>query len=255
MNTYFPPAAATTVNPGSTSLTSGASSGAPAGIAVGDLVLIIQMQDANINSTNTSSYGDGLAGDPASGSTNLGSSGLFEFVTAVSAIPATGGTLQFAGSGSGGGSLNGYSSIAATTTQAQQTFQVIRVPQYTSATLGPGLVPLTWNGTVGGVLVLDVSSQLTLGGTVALDALGFRGGAGRQLAGGAGAVTDYVTAATNAANGSKGEGIAGTPRYLAPLTITTGSVPIDTTGGTPTDTLPGGSYARGAPGNAGRGRH
>jgi len=253
VNTYFPPAAASTLNPGSTSVTLGASSGAPAGIAVGDLVLIIQMQDASINSTNTSSYGDGLAGDPASGSTNLGSSGLFEFVTAVSAIPATGGTLQFAGSGSSGGLLNGYSSIAATTTQAQQTFQVIRVPQYTSATLSSGLVPLTWNGTVGGVLVLDVSSQLTLGGTVALDALGFRGGAGRQLAGGAGAVTDYVTAATNAANGSKGEGIAGTPRYLAPLTITTGSVPIDTTGGTPTDTLPGGSSARGAPGNAGGG--
>ena len=253
VNTYFPPAAAGTVNSGSTSVTLGASSGAPSGIAVGDLVLIIQMQDSVINSTNTGSYGDGLAGDPASGSTSLGSSGLFEFVTATSAIPAAGGTLQFAGSGSGGGLLNSYSSIAATLTQPQQTFQVIRVPQYTSATLSSGLVPLGWSGKVGGVLVLDVSSQLTLGGTVALDAFGFRGGAGRKLAGGTGAVTDYVTAATNAANGSKGEGIAGTPRYLAPLTITTASVPIDTTGGTPADTLPAGSYARGAPGNAGGG--
>jgi uncharacterized repeat protein (TIGR01451 family) len=253
VNTYFPPAAAGTVNSGSTSVTLGASSGAATGIAAGDLVLIIEMQDATINSTNTGSYGDGLAGDPASGSTSPGSSGLFEFVTATSAIPATGGTLQLSGSGSGGGLLNSYSSIAATTTQAQQTFQVIRVPQYTSATLSSGLVPLAWNGRVGGVLVLDVSSQLTLGGTVALDALGFRGGAGRLLRGGAGGVTNYITAATNAANASKGEGIAGTPRYLAPLTITTASVPIDTTGGTPTDTLPGGSYARGAPGNAGGG--
>ena len=253
VNTYFPPAAAGTVNSGSTSVTLGASSGAASGIAIGDLVLIIQMQDSVINSNNTGSYGDGLNGDPASGSTSLGSSGLFEFVTATSAIPAAGGTLQFAGSGSGRGLLNSYASITATLTQPQQTFQVIRVPQYTSATLSSGLVPLAWSGKVGGVLVLDVSSQLTLGGTVALDALGFRGGAGRKLGGGTGGVTDYVTAATNAANGSKGEGIAGTPRYLAPLTITTASVPIDTTGGTPADTLPTGSYARGAPGNAGGG--
>jgi uncharacterized repeat protein (TIGR01451 family) len=254
VNTYFPPAAAGTLNSGSKSVTLGASAGAPVGIAAGDLLLIIEMQDASINSTNTSSYGDGLAGDPASGSTSLGGSGLFEFVTAATAIPATGGTLQFSGSGSGGGLLNSYSSIAATITQAQQTFQVIRVPQYTSATLSSGLVPLTWNGAVGGVLVLDVSSQLTLGGTVAADALGFRGGGGRILGGtGTGADTDYVTSATNLANASKGEGIAGTPRYLAPLAITIASTAVDTTLGTPADTLPGGSYARGAPGNAGGG--
>ena len=33
----------------------------------GDLLLVIQMQDAEINSTNTGAYGDGVAGDPASG--------------------------------------------------------------------------------------------------------------------------------------------------------------------------------------------
>ena len=190
----------------------------------------------------------------------LGSSGLFEFVTATNAVGTAGGTLQFTGTGSSGGLLNSYSYVVATLAQPQQTYQVIRVPQYTSATLSSGLVPLVWNGSVGGVLVLDVSSQLTLGGTVALDALGFRGGGGQQLAGAAGAVTDYVTAApasnttTAGTNGSKGEGIAGTPRYVAPAAITPTSVaPIDTTGGTPADSLPGGSYARGAPGNAGGG--
>src|SRR5204863_3741736 len=69
--------------------------------------------------------------------------------------------------------------------------------------------------------------------------------AGRQLAGGAGANTDYRTLATNAANGSKGEGIAGTPRYLFQGTGT----PLDTT----VEGYPNGSYARGAPGNAGGG--
>ena len=150
---------------------------------MGDLLLIIQMQAAAINDTNTSSYGDGFPGDPASGSTNLNSSGYFEFVTATSAVPVTGGTLAFTGSGANGGLLNSYVLNAYSTTQGQQTYQVIRVPQYTSATLSSGLVPLAWNGSVGGVLAIDVSSQLTLGGTVAADALGFRGGGGITLRG------------------------------------------------------------------------
>ena len=253
VNAYYPPANTGTLASASTSVALGAVSGASKAIAAGDLLLIIQMQGATINSNNTSSYGDGLPGDPATGSASFGSSGLFEFITATNAVPTTGGTLNFTGSGPTGGLLNSYSRVTATTTQAQQTYQVIRVPQYSSAVLSSGLVPLTWNGTLGGVLAIDVSSQLTLGGTVSADGLGFRGGAGRQLGGGTGTVTDYVTSATINTNGSKGEGIAGSPRYIAPFTIITTSTPTDTTGGTPSDTLPGGSYARGAPGNAGGG--
>ncbi|MGB2626054.1 MAG: C25 family cysteine peptidase [Candidatus Acidiferrum sp.] len=256
VNAYYPPSTAGTLASGSTSVTLGAAAaaGAQKAIAAGDLLLVIQMQGASINSSNTGSYGDGLPGDPGSGATSFGSSGLFEFVTATNAVPVTGGTLDFIGTGQNKGLLNNYSYVVATTTQPQQTYQVIRVPQYTSAALSSGLVPMQWNGSVGGVLAIDVSSQLTLGGTVALDALGFRGGGGRILAGnGTGAITDYVTTATNLANGSKGEGIAGTPRYVAPATITPTTTATDTTGGTPSDTLPKGSYARGAPGNAGGG--
>jgi uncharacterized repeat protein (TIGR01451 family) len=259
VNAYYPPAAAESVAAGATSVAIGPANagGAQTNIAIGDLLLIIQMQAATINSTNTSSYGDGNPGDPATGSTSLGGSGNFEFITATNAVTIAGGSLQFTGSGPTGGLLNSYVSSAATLTQPQQTFQVIRVPQYSSATLGATLAPLGWTGTVGGVLAIDVSSQLTLSGTVSADALGFRGGAGRKLGGvGNGSTfvdTDYVTSATTNLNGSKGEGIAGSPRYIAPLTITTASVPIDTTAGAPADTLPGGSYARGAPGNAGGG--
>jgi uncharacterized repeat protein (TIGR01451 family) len=260
VNAYYPPTAGEAVAAGATSVIIGPANagGAQTPIAIGDLLLIIQMQAATINSTNSSSYGDGKPGDPATGSTSLGGSGDFEFVTATNAIPVTGGTLQFIGSGPTGGLLNSYVSTAVTLAQPQQTFQVIRVPQYSSATFSSTLAPLGWTGTVGGVLAIDVSSQLTLNGTVSANTLGFRGGAGRKL-GGAGAVspyrdTDYVTSpATVNLNGSKGEGIAGSPRYIAPLTITTASVPTDTTGGAPADTLPGGSYARGAPGNAGGG--
>ncbi len=251
VNAYYAPSAS--VAAGATKVTIGkaAAGGAQTNIAIGDLILIIQMQDALINDANSSLYGDGSAGDPATGSTNLQSSGQFEYVTAASAITATaGGTLTFVGTGNGGGLLNSYSEAAYVAgTSGQQTFQVIRVPQYTSATLSSGLVPLAWNGSVGGVLAIDVAAQLTLGGTVAADALGFRGGGGRILGGGTGTYTDYVTLSTNATNGSKGEGIAGTPRYIAPLTFTTTSTPTNTG----SEGYPAGSYARGAPGNAGGG--
>jgi uncharacterized repeat protein (TIGR01451 family) len=210
------------------------------------------MQGAQINSTNTSSYGDGVAGDPASGSTSLGNSGQFEFVTATAAVPVTGGALTFTGTGAGGGLLNSYTSAAATATQGIQTYQVIGVPQYTTATFSSTLAALPWSGAVGGVLAVDVASQLTLGGTVSLDGQGFRGGGGRILAGAAGTLsTDVVTLSTQATNGSKGEGIAGTPHYIAPAlsTITPATTAVST-GQAVLEGLPSGSYARGAPGNA-----
>ena len=142
VNAYYPPSTTGTLASGSTSVALGAvaSGGAQTAIGVGDLLLIIQMQDATINDTNTSSYGHGVPGDPGSGSTSLGSSGFFEFVTATSAVPVTGGTLTFTGTGPTGGLLNSYSYAIATATQGQQTYQVIRVPQYTSATLSSALL-------------------------------------------------------------------------------------------------------------------
>ena len=257
VNAYYPPAAGT-VAAGATSITLGAAAAAPAAqtpIAVGDLLLVIQTQGAQINSTNTSSYGDGVPGDPASGSTSLGNSGQFEFVTATAAVPVAGGALTFTGTGSGGGLLNSYTSAAATATQGIQTYQVIRVPQYTTATFSSTLAALPWNGAVGGVLAVDVASQLTLGGTVSLDGTGFRGGGGRILAGAAGTLaTDVITLSTQATNGGKGEGIAGTPHYIAPAlsTITPATTAVST-GQAVLEGLPNGSYARGAPGNAGGG--
>ncbi len=271
VNAYYPPANTGTVAAGATSIVLGAvaANGAHTAIASGDLLLVIQMQGAQINSTNTSSYGSGLPGDP-SGSTSLGNSGVFEFVTATSAVPVGGGTLNFAGTGIGGGLLNSYTSAAASSTsvppQGIQTFQVIRVPQYTSATLSSGLTALAWNGATGGVLALDVASQLTLGGTVATDGLGFRGGAGIDVTGSTtGANTDTMTlspatlpalppGANSGADGSKGEGIAGTPHWIAPpLSTIVHTTTATSTGQTYAEGLPLGSYARGAPGNAGGG--
>src|SRR5208282_897275 len=186
INTYYPPAGPEVAAAGSTSVSLGTASGSatPPAIAAGDLLLIIQMQDAAINSTNTGAYGDGSAGDPGSGSTALNSSGLYEFVTATNAVPLTGpNTLNFVGTGANGGLLNTYTAAATTATMGQRTFQVIRVPQYQSATLG-ALTPPAWNGTVGGILALDVAGQLSLNSaTVSMTAMGFRGGAGIELTG------------------------------------------------------------------------
>ncbi len=253
VNAYYPPASAGTLAAGATSVALGpaAAGGAQTAIAAGDLLLFIQPQDAAINSTNTGAYGDGSPGDPASGWISLNNSGNFEFVTATSAIPVTGGTVNFQATGAGGGLLNTYTSAAYIAgTQGQRTYQVIRVPQYTSALLSSGLTAMIWNGATGGVLSIDVASQLTLGGTVAVDALGFRGGAGRILGGGAGAPFDYVTLATVTTDASKGEGIAGTPRYVVNGTIAS---PAQTATDTTVEGLPNGSYSRGAPGNAGGG--
>lgn len=240
VNTYFPGTG--TANSGTTSISVGASNifGAATPIAAGDLLLVIQTQDASINSNNSSSYGDGAGGATANGVTNLNSTGRFEFVVANNAVSTGGGTITIRGAGL----TYSYVRAAATSSKGQSTFQVIRIPQYSSATLSSTLTAAPWDGTSGGILVLDVAGNLTAAGTVSVDGLGFRGGGAQQWNGGAGSQTDYRTSASITTNGSKGEGIAGTPRY-----VYDGSTVNDTL----TDGYPNGSMGRGAPGNAGGG--
>jgi uncharacterized repeat protein (TIGR01451 family) len=261
VNTYYPGTAS--VAAGATSIPIGTAAGAGSAIAAGNLLLVIQMQDASINVSNNVAYGNG---DTGQGFTALNSAGDYEFVTATSASSG-GGSVSIAGSGTGGGLVFPYHASAATATAGQSTYQVIVVPQYTSATLSSGLTASAWNGTTGGVLALDISGTLTLNSaTVAVDGLGFRGAAGLQMSGGGGAKTDFVqpspatyTPTTTGSNsngqagwdGSKGEGIAGTPMWVESnstflQTTTTVGYPSGIAG---TD----GSMARGAPGNAGGG--
>ena len=214
-------------------------------IAIGDLVLIIQMQGGELNSTNTDSYGDGVAGGLATGSlTSNFSAGLYEYAVAASSLATTGGTLTLTAP-----LRNAYSTAAASTAGGQRRFQVIRVPQYIDLTLGATISPLPWNGSVGGILVVDVAGQMSFGTTTkyTIDATGtgFRGGAGRALAGATGLTgTDFRSLATQTANAMKGEGTVGTPRY-----VNNRSASEDTG----VEGYPSGSAGRGAPGNAGGG--
>src|ERR1041385_4463020 len=128
VNTYYPGSA--TANAGATSISIGSSTGAATAIAIGDLLLVIQMQDASINSNNTDSYGDGVSGGNASGYTSLANAGKYEFVVATS---AAGASVSIRGAGTGNGLANTYTNAAATSSRGARRFQVVRVPQYSSA--------------------------------------------------------------------------------------------------------------------------
>jgi len=76
---------------------------------------------------------------------------------------------------------------------------------------------------------------------------GFRGGGGKNFGtGGTGTYTDYTALSTANACASKGEGIAGTPRYLNNNGVLNDN-------GTALEGYPNGSFDRGSPGNAGGG--
>ncbi len=252
-NAYYPGTTQTLTAGTSTQIALGAANatGAQTAIANGDLLVIIQMQDATINVTNTSSYGDGTAGG-GSGYSASNNTGRYEFIKATIAVPVTGGTLTFVGTGASSRLNNSYTNESyalPTNLQGQRRYQVVRVPQYTTATLSSTLSAAPWNGTTGGILAIDVAGVLAFGNSTAVSVtgLGFRPGAGRQLAGGNnGANTDYRNLASRNFHGSKGEGIAGTPRFMY---IASSSTVLDNTD----EGYTSGSTAMGAPGNAGGG--
>jgi hypothetical protein len=212
-------------------------------IAVGDIVLIIQMQGAQINvpaSSTSSLYGGNSSGSGSGFITTNLLVGNMEFAVATNAVPVGGGTLNIAS-----GLTYAYAHAAYGTT-GQYTYQVIRVAPHFNIQLTAAINAPQWNGSVGGVTVISAVNQLDFNGkTISAVGAGFRGGGGRTLTGQSGLnSTDFYTLSTLGANGSKGEGIAGTPRYLNVNNV------LVNTG---VEGYPSGSYARGAPGNAGGG--
>ena len=270
VNTYYPGTASVAAGVLNTCIPVGASRGSATLIATGDMLLVIQMQDADVDSTNTGNYGG--ANGTGAGATAV-NAGKYEFVRAVNAVGTGGcaaGQVPITGSGTNSGLLNSYANSNATATKGQARFQVVRVPQYTSATLnGVTAAPWVTNTTApiglgtGGVLAIDVAGTLTVNSGVAatVDGQGFRGAAGRQLTGGGPATnTDYRNPSTVTTHGGKGEGAAGTPRWIFDpngshvCSAAIGAAPdffIDTQ--QPNDGYPNGSMARGAPANAGGG--
>jgi fimbrial isopeptide formation D2 family protein len=218
-------------------------------IAAGDLLFIIQMQDATISNTDDDTYGDGVAGGFGQGSNNLRNVGRYEFgvVASVAGNAITlRDNLQYE-----------YNTSGATSTQTRRSFQVIRVNQNSNLTLPGDRSVIPWDGSTGGVIVFDVAGTLNFNGAkINADAAGFRGG-GSQV--GANSTGDQpvnyrdLTNNTNNYGGMKGEGIAGTPRLVRGTAATAFN-------GVASGLLAGdegypGTFdrSRGAPGNAGGG--
>jgi uncharacterized repeat protein (TIGR01451 family) len=269
VNAYYP-GTGSNVSVGSTSIPVGTIN--PAGnltpIAKGDLLIIIQMQDADINSTDTDAYGDGVSGggntgtpntapNPlgASGWTNLNNAGRYEY--AVATGPISGGEIPISQ-----GTTYSYRSAAATTVNGNRSYQVVRVPQYTTAEVSGTLTTAAqWNGSSGGIVAIDVKGTLTFnpGSAVDVNGLGFRGGGSNPNGynGNSSQREVYRSVSLGSLVGRdapKGEGIAGTPRIIS--TVPFGSFNIRTA--TVTNDLgvsgyPNGDEGRGAPGNAGGG--
>ena len=257
INTYFPPKPGISLPAGSKSIVLGPVpsqtytylSYGITPVRAGDMLLIIQMQDANIQYTNDAFYGannekagnDGLGG---TGYTSLDNTGKYEYVIATNTVPITGGILTFRGAGAGKGTVNAYTNANATPDRGKRTFQVIRVPQYSNLTLSQNIYSAPFNGEIGGVIAYNVSGTINLNGfQIDASAGGFRGGLRPKVTSKSNLVGNYVTSAESSGS-SKGEGIAGTPMYVVNF-INQIINPIEG--------LPLGSYGKGAPGNAGGG--
>lgn len=260
-NTYYAPtfnlaANATSIPIGTNTTPDTAGGGSSTPIATGDLLLIIQMQDGSFTHSNDASYGSGAS---------IGNAGLYEYVQ-VSNVTSS--TTTIVGGGASGGLINSYTEAAATGSSGQKTYQIVVVPQYTTATLSSTFHAAYWDGKTGGVAALDVASTLNLNGaSIYATGDGFRGGGVSVATKAPTSVfnNDYVDSATmNGSNpsskppamGFKGEGIFGTPDFTFGYTnFSNPASPASPTENMATsgNGYPGGDVAMGAPGNAGGG--
>ncbi|MFK7786451.1 MAG: T9SS type A sorting domain-containing protein [Crocinitomicaceae bacterium] len=160
--------------------------GSSAGYSAGDQVLIIQMQGATINESNSSSFGN---------ITGIGNAGNYEFAT-ICSVP------------------NGTQLIV---NNVQRTYsvsgnvQVVSVPVYDDATITGTLTADPWNGSVGGILVFECNGTLTMNAAIEISGLGFRGGAITTSTYSCSAfsnVTDYFYNITDGRGANKAEGVA-----------------------------------------------
>ena len=204
----------------------------------GDLILIIQMQDASWNYSNSSNYGAGTGS--SSGYLSLFSTGRYEFQTVDEvlvvesrAILRTEKPLRFT-----------YNDALGTLSSRSRKFQVLKVNRCAALTLTSDIECLHWNGRTGGVIAIVTSSIDFQGYTISCSGGGFRGGIVDNIY--VAQIPTYDYASTNRElGGTKGEGICGTPYQIVP------GRDINFVNGF--DRYQGGDYCRGAPGNAGGG--
>lgn len=160
-----------------------------AGFAVGELVLLMQMQGAQINESNSASFGS---------ISSLNDAGLYE-LQRICDINSNEITFET-------NLINSYNTAGAT----NPGIQLIKVPEYVNIDVGAVTAP-NWNGTSGGVLVVAASGTINLVDNISLDGKGFRGGTSTSLASPCNFLSDfnaYFYANGGFEGNAKGEGIA-----------------------------------------------
>ena len=210
-------------------------------LAQGDLIMIYQAQGATMDAAteqfgafsnpNNSTWGAILS------AANYNNAGNYEFAEVVSVSGGTSITISC-------GLRNSYT--------ASGKVQVIRVPRYTTLTVtGTGILTGdVWNGTIGGLVVVEVDGATTIqaGGTITSSNLGFRGGQcteDNSVVGGS-----YFATNNNNEGAEKGESIAGfTTEYQAVTAQYCMGAPANGGGGGTSHNSGGGGGANAGTGN------
>ena len=183
-------------------------------LSPGDLIMIVQVQGADITTTNNSSYGQ---------ITNYHNTGNYELKTVYQVSANTIFLCE--------GLNNSYTQTGRGRTQ------VIRIPRFSTLSVSAGvtITGRAWSGETGGVVALEAQGNMNINGTISANHIGFRGGVDIKnvsSTSGESVITLYRISSPNTA-ASKGESIAGNSDDY--------------------NTFLNGAYGRGAPANGGGG--
>lgn len=198
--------------------------GSSNGFGVGDRVLLIQMKGTQINTSNSTAFGN---------VTTYADAGNYEFGNILT--------------------VNGNQITLVNTIQRTYTIsglvQLIRVPQYSGNVhaIDTGVTCLPWNGTIGGVIAFEASGTVTLNADIDASNKGFRAGVANDNSPYTCGQQDYFYPSTSPYGGRKGEGI-----FELPLAVINGRGKNSNGGGGGNDTNSGGAGG-GNYGTGGRG--
>lgn len=232
INTYFPGKDTVIKGASTVNVDMNRVKGAAHTLISGDRVLIIQMQNTEISETNSMAYGDGIDNDLiASGWIDVNNTGEYEFAIVGS---MSGDTIQLTQP-----LQKSYS--------ARGVFQVVYSPVYDTVTLTGTVMAKDWDGYCGGIVTFDARMLNLNGQKIDVSSQGFRKGKKNSTAVRVQYFWKYYCTDNGFSCGEMGEGIAGSPRGSY-LTDSRKLYAIENAA-----LNSGGSFGRGAPGNAGGG--
>ncbi len=121
------------------------------GLAVGDTVMIMQMKGAIIYDNNNAGYGD---------VTDYNGAGAFEYAIICD--------IQNNEISFNADFLNTYDETGA--------IQLISIPKFNTVSIDNTLTGQVWNGTTGGVIIVEAVGSITLNANIDANGIGYRGG-------------------------------------------------------------------------------